>query len=175
MQDVECYHLDLYGDELKTKRHRWLDIGCGNGEFLAALARFCGSGIEAVGLEPNVDKREAACRRGLNVQCFDLDNHSERYDCISLLNVYSHLPSPPEFLLQCKRLLHPSGELLLETGDTANLSADEHYRPFYLPDHLSFPSEEIVRNILVSCGFRIMKVRKCPGTTMNTTTRESTT
>jgi hypothetical protein len=48
----------------------------------------------------------------------------------------------------------------VETGDTAELSCEEHPRPFYLPDHLSFASEGIVTSILSRCGFRIVSIKK---------------
>ena len=86
----------------------------------------------------------------------------KKYDAISLLNVYSHLPNPPAFLELLKGCLNPGGELIIETGDTANLSSKEHYRPFYLPDHLSFASEQIVLDIMKRLGFEILAVKKYP-------------
>jgi SAM-dependent methyltransferase len=153
---------DLYGNELGSRERTWLDIGCGHGEFLVALQQFSNRHVTARGLEPNRDKQKSAINRGLEVSYFDLHNHMERYDVVSLLNVYSHLPNPPEFLFLCKRLIKPGGELLLETGDTADLPSEEHYRPFYLPDHLSFASEQIVSDILQRCGFQIVSLRKYP-------------
>ena len=52
--------------------------------------------------------------------------------------------------------------MILETGDTAGLSARDHYRPFYLPDHLSFASEEIVVGILERLGYEIIRIKKYP-------------
>ncbi len=117
---------DFYGAELSQGRKSWLDIGCGNGEFILALREFSKGNVLASGLEPNVNKQKSAQDKGLNVSWFDLDNHKEKYDFISLLNVYSHLPNPPESLVRWKRLLKPDGELLLETGDTANFDSQEH-------------------------------------------------
>ena len=63
------------------------------------------------------------------------------------------------FLAQCKRLLKPGGMLVLETGDTADLPSEQHHRPFYLPDHLSFANKEIVCDILIRCGFEIHNIK----------------
>jgi SAM-dependent methyltransferase len=153
---------DLYGDELGNQERAWLDIGSGHGEFLMALRQFSKGRVSPRGLEPNRHKRRSSSNRGLQVSYFDLRSHQERYDVLSLLNVYSHLPDPPQFLLLCKSLLKPGGELLLETGDTANLPPEEHYRPFYLPDHLSFASEQIGSGILHRCGFQVVSLRKYP-------------
>ena len=58
--------------------------------------------------------------------------------------------------------LKPNGEILLETGDTAGLTADQHPRPFLLPDHLSFASAEIISKQLKNAGFDIINVHKYP-------------
>jgi SAM-dependent methyltransferase len=141
---------------------KWLDIGCGHGEFMEALSEFSERRLNIRGLEPNVKKMEKARKRGLDVIFFDIYSHEDKYDYISLLNVYSHLPNPKIFLSACHKLLNDNGELIIETGDTANLTAEEHHKPFSLPDHLSFASENILKDILVSSGFEILKVEKYP-------------
>lgn len=138
----------------------WLDVGCGHGEFLVALQQFYGGRVAARGTEPNIRKQESARARGLDVGFFDLDSHPERYDALSLLNVYSHLPDPPSFLSSLAKILNPRGWLLLQTGDSAHLSPREHYRPFGLPDHLSFASEAIIRGLLDRFGFQVTGVIK---------------
>jgi SAM-dependent methyltransferase len=153
---------DLFGDNRSLRGKRWLDIGCGFGELMLALKKFSRNELDVSGVEPNVHKTAAARRQGLNVSYFDLDQHTERYDFISLLNVYSHLPDPGKALASWKRLLKPDGELLLETGDTADMSPETHPTPYYLPDHLSFASERIVRDVLERAGFEILEVQKYP-------------
>ncbi len=138
----------------------WLDIGAGHGEFLQAIQQFLGPGLSATGLEPNANKRASAARRGLEIDYFDLDEHEKSYDFVSLLNVFSHLPDPVDALTRWKRLVKVGGELLLETGDSAGLERHDHHRPYYLPDHLSFASEEIVVGILERVGFRVLDIRK---------------
>jgi SAM-dependent methyltransferase len=146
---------------LENKK-KWLDIGCGHGEFLLAVQK-CSSGkITVKGTEPNIHKQKSAQKRGLDVGFFDIESHNFKYDIISILNVYSHLPDPPSFLKSIKKLLTPNGELFLETGDTAHLSSMDHYRPFYLPDHLSFASESIIVSILKRLNFKIISIKKYP-------------
>ncbi|SRR6266852_4186486 len=153
---------DIYHTELIDKKRTWLDVGCGHGELMMALDRFSQGHVVAKGLEPNLHKVKAASGRGLDVSYFDLSAHNQQYDVVSILNVYSHLTSPPEFLLLLKRCMKVGGELLLETGDTANLLAREHDRPFLLPDHLSFTSEEVMRGLLEKSGFDVLSVHKYP-------------
>jgi SAM-dependent methyltransferase len=152
---------DLFKGDLGNER-TWLDVGCGHGEFIAAIQEY-GSGRATVkGTEPNIHKQASAQARGLDVGFFDMESHEGEYDVISMLNVYSHLPDPPAFLKSLRKLLNPGGELILETGDTAGLAAEDHYRPFDLPDHLSFASESIVAGILERLDFEILSVNKYP-------------
>jgi len=153
---------EIYGTELKRRKQTWLDVGCGHGELLVALKEISRNNVAAKGVEPNRNKIVAARKKGLDVDCFDLASHDEHYDSISLLNVYSHLTNPAEFLRLVAQRLRPNGEVLLETGDSANLSVDEHPRPFLLPDHLSFASEQILLNMLRRTGFQIVSVSKYP-------------
>ena len=138
----------------------WLDVGCGHGEFLLAVQQYSEGGVKVTGTEPNVHKQRSAQEKGLKVDYFDIESHIKKYDVISLLNVWSHLPNPPAFLKSLMERLNPHGEIVIETGDTANFSAEENYRPFHLPDHLSFASERIVTGILTRLGFEILNVCK---------------
>jgi len=152
---------DVFKGELGDNK-TWLDIGCGHGEFIVAVQQYSQGKVSVRGTEPNVHKQKSAQERGLNVGFFDIQTHEDKYDVISLLNVYSHLPDPPAFLKSLKTLLNAGGELVLQTGDTADFTAEEHYRPFDLPDHLSFASERIVTDILSRSGFAILSISKYP-------------
>lgn len=152
---------DLYGEEIPIAGN-WLDVGCGHGEFLLAVKRFSNARIAVKGSEPNLEKQESARSRGLDVGFFDLGEHTDRYDAASLLNVYSHLPDPCALMRNIATILNPGGELVLETGDTKDLSASELPRPLYLPDHLFFATEKIVLEQLTAAGFEVIKVVKYP-------------
>ncbi len=150
--------------QVPNQGKEWLDVGCGNGEFMVAVQDYHGGRMAIVGTEPNVQKQESARKKGLDVRYFDLESHDRKYDTISLLNVYSHLPNPPAFIRTLKGLLNPGGELILQTGDTAKFSAKDHYRPFHLPDHLSFASESIVTGILERAGFCVISINRYSAT-----------
>ena len=164
LERKEIRHRRILGELFRGERAAgdWLDIGCGFGEFLAALQEVFGKELRPRGTEPNVAKIETARRRGLEVSDTDLRRHETKYDFISALNVYSHLPDPVETLGQWAKLLKPGGQLVIETGDTCDLPAWRHTKPYSLPDHLSFASEKIVSGILERLGFGIAAVVKEP-------------
>lgn len=138
---------------------RWLDIGCGHGEFLSALERRFGKQHCFIGCEPNASKVLSARARGLDVSSFSLEEHGGKYDYVSLLNVFSHLPNPRETIACWSRLIREGGCLILETGHSCHLPAEQHHKPYYLPDHLSFANREIVEGILTSIGFEVIRTR----------------
>jgi SAM-dependent methyltransferase len=153
---------DIYGESLPPGITSWLDIGCGHGEFLASLKVFCGPQLSLTGLEPNVHKASGCVGRGFDVRTCRLEDLPARFSAISLLNVFSHLQDPKGFVRECVTRLEPGGELLLETGDTAHLAAERHPRPLYLPDHLLFANEAIVRRICREVNLDVVSVHTYP-------------
>jgi 2-polyprenyl-3-methyl-5-hydroxy-6-metoxy-1,4-benzoquinol methylase len=153
---------DLYGEGYFYKSgESWLDYGCGYGEFLEALRKESGRSLRLTGLEPNEIKAASARERGLDVG-FGPSKLTGRFHYISLLNVYSHLPSPPETLTELRERLEPGGELLIETGNFAELEREQIPTKLDLPDHLSFAGERLVRRVLEKAGFRMQKIIRYP-------------
>jgi SAM-dependent methyltransferase/ribosomal protein S27E len=150
----------LYGSSLNNASGAsWLDIGCGHGEFMKALNIFSGGKIRAKGCEPNIEKVKSAKLMGLDVDSLDCDNHQTEYNFVSLLNVYSHLPNPAEKLAGWKRLVKKGGEILIETGDISGLTKHTITKPYFLPDHLSFATKDIVCGILQKIGFEVVDIK----------------
>jgi ubiquinone/menaquinone biosynthesis C-methylase UbiE len=141
---------------------RWLDVGAGFGEFLEALAHASGGTLRARGLEPNETKAASARGRGLTVTFVELSELGERFHFISLLNVLSHLPDPPAMLTRLRELLEPGGELLLQTGNFAELERAEIPVSLDLPDHLSFANERLLVRVLERAGFAVVGSRSYP-------------
>jgi len=144
---------DLFPDE--SPAGRWLDIGCGHGEFLEALRWQFGPAVAAEGLEPCRPKAAAARARGLTIRDEDGAIEPESLDAISALNVYSHLPDPVATIARWSRWLRPGGSFVIQTGDSCNLPVRHHHQPFDLPDHLSFANQRIVRSILERAGLLV--------------------
>lgn len=149
---------DFFGDnDLNKKGIEWFDIGCGYGELIEALDKYTDGNIIVKGSELNEIKIKSAQNRGLDVDFYDIDEMNHRFDVVSLFNVWSHLPDPVSFIEGLKKLLKPGGELFLETGHTSHLEPKDQQIPYYLPDHLSFASQDIVENTLKKVGFEIIE------------------
>lgn len=140
----------------------WLDVGCGYGEFLEALEVFGQGKLTLTGSEPNLVKQKAAQERGRNVTYFDLEGHAGRYDVVSLMNVYSHLPDPYAFLGDLAEVVAPGGHMLVQTGDVTGLTGQTILRPAGLPDHLTFVTQEVLDSMLTRLGLEPVRVVKYP-------------
>lgn len=149
--------------ELDRKSARWLDIGCGYGELLSAAAKLLPQGAHVEGIEPSLRKREFALSKGLKVTDAALETFpSASLDFVSLMNVFSHLPEPVEFLGQIAHVLRPGGLLIVLTGNGGEVARHEYPGPLDLPDHLIFVGETGLRSALEQSGFSVLSIHRLP-------------
>jgi len=152
---------DLYPELHRlTTPIRWLDVGAGFGELVEAIRDCAPAGSVCEGIEPMIPKAEDARRRGLPIQTLYMQDVKEKYDIVSLIDVFSHIPDFHSFLADVKKLLNPGGEVFLKTGNIADLKSREHFPgPLTLPDHLTFGGERHVHRFLTEAGFEIVSTR----------------
>jgi len=135
---------------------RWLDVGAGFGELVEVLQEILPAGSQVMGIEPMAPKALDAQARGLPVYQADLSDIAGRFDVISLINVFSHIPDFRDFLARLRPLLKDGGELFLETGNGGDLASMRDYPDLlYLPDHLVFAGEAHLRDYLKQSGFAV--------------------
>ena len=84
---------------------------------------------------------------------------AESFDVVYMRNVLSHLASPLEEFNIIHRLLKPSGYLIFETGNVAELPP-ETAGELELPDHLFHFSEATIRKLLERSGFDWIDTRR---------------
>jgi SAM-dependent methyltransferase len=135
----------------------WLDIGAGNGEFVETIRRkWPEITIEAV--EPNSVKQKSCLLSKIKVYKL-LSEVVDKYNAISLLNVWSHLPDPKSFMEEIVDKLYPGGLILIQTGNGASVTRREFPGYLYLPDHINFMSPNLVERIMNPLGFELIELR----------------
>lgn len=83
-----------------------LDVGCGSGRMLAALA---GRGISGMGIDPYAGNAER-CRR---LRAEEMDQLPERFDLVYTHYTLHHLDAPQQFPEKARSVLRPGGLLLI--------------------------------------------------------------
>jgi ubiquinone/menaquinone biosynthesis C-methylase UbiE len=141
---------------LKRRPGRVLDVGCGNGEFLATLGA---RGWEVYGTEFS----EAGCAlaRSKRITVHQGTLPSARFpdrffDVVTLWHVLEHLPEPPVELAEIGRVLRDDGLLVVEVPNSDSLTFRLCGRRWYhldLPRHLQHFTPTTLQRLLGQAGF----------------------
>lgn len=140
---------------------RLLDVGCGNGEFLAFATEL---GWQTEGLDFDPDAVRVARKRGLVVHQGNIEalgGRSQYYDAITLSHVIEHVHKPIAMLSRCRSLLKPGGLLWLETPNLTS-AGYARYGQAWLgldpPRHLVLFTWSSLRSALNRAGFAEIQV-----------------
>ena len=149
---------------------RVLDLGCGAGQFSAALAQ---AGAQTVGVDVAAEALRRAAQRvpGLDLRLWrdgeplPLDDSS--VDTVWAGEVIEHVVDVAPWLSEVRRVLRPHGMLLLTTPHHGPLTMlqlglsqrrfAEHFEP--RSDHVRFFSPRTLRALLLDLGFDVGQLR----------------
>jgi len=135
----------------------WLDVGAGFGEIIQAVSALAPANSSIEGIEPMKPKVALARKLNLNVKEGYLEQVDKTFNFISFINVFSHLDNIDDFLKECNNHLADSGELIIETGNMADLkSASNAPGELDLPDHLMFAGEKHIIGFLERNNFEVL-------------------
>lgn len=141
---------------------RLLDIGCGDGLFLAACQN--GDWVR-LGLDPSLDALASAQTRtvdGLAQGHADsLPFASDSLDVITMFHVLEHLPDPHRCLREVRRALRPAGLLVVQVPNAGSLQRyifGRSWAGFDVPRHLANYDVQNLRAVLSSNGFNPVEV-----------------
>ena len=123
-------------DSFKTSSKNILDVGSGTGDFL----KVCKNNSWSVfGVEPNLDARNIAAKKGITLQ----ENLSElkniQFDVITLWHVLEHVEDLSTYISTLNKLLSKDGKLLIAVPNFKSEDANyykEFWAAFDVPRHL---------------------------------------
>jgi SAM-dependent methyltransferase len=151
LADEHVRHLSL-----SSGRPRLLDVGCGEGEFVAEMASL---GWDAQGMDPTADAVDAARRREVRVTQGDLTDvvlEQGVFDAITFRLVFEHIPDPVGGLCACHRALKAGGVVWIATPniDSDASRAFGHAWIFLEPPrHAVLYTPASLDRLLRQCGF----------------------
>jgi ubiquinone biosynthesis O-methyltransferase len=107
-----------------VKGHDVLDIGCGTGILVAALAV---SGRTVTGVDGSAAKIEIARENYSDLDAqfkhvmFESVEFEPEFDTVIATNVLEHVDSPAEFIAMCRGALRPGGRLIFTVPNATSL------------------------------------------------------
>ncbi|MDP2641537.1 MAG: class I SAM-dependent methyltransferase [Candidatus Yanofskybacteria bacterium] len=150
------YHkkfLERWGDK---KGKTILDVGCGAGEFLAALQA---RGWNVWGVDFDRRAIQAAKRHFRLDQVFAMelgkffkDVETPQFDVITCFEVIEHVDDPRKLMENIQNKLHPGGKVILSTPSRERFFANLNTWDFP-PNHLTRWNKEAVARLLRPFGF----------------------
>jgi len=147
--------------ESRIEVGRILDVGCAAGTFLDVMVNWDCHGIEYPSKAGNI----ARDKYGENIYLGALDDYPEQralFDCVTLFDVFDHMPNPVEALTKCSGLLRPGGLLVVKVHDIGCLFAKLSGSRFYAivpPAHLFYYDRRTLSRTLNKAGFEVVDVR----------------
>lgn len=160
--------LDRFGRHLHLKHGdrsslALMDVGCGNGEFLALAGSM---GIKARGIDPDPKAVSYAESRSLDVRLggFDLlsKEHSS-YDIVTMNQVIEHVFDQRELLSNCFGALKDGGLLWLAYPNPQAIGLSvfkDAWCALHPPYHICLTSQKQMRKMLGEAGFRDIRVHR---------------
>ncbi len=137
---------------------RLLDVGCGNGTFLANMKDL---GWRVLGVEIDENAAQVARQRyGLEVlpgTLAEAEFPDQTFDVVTLRHVIEHVFDPVLLLGECARVLKPGGRLLITTPNVESLAHAlfrENWRGLEPPRHLMLFSPATLAQCAEKAGFR---------------------
>ncbi len=143
---------------------RLLDVGCGAGDYLAAMASL---GWECSGIDLSETALSLAHGKvpGARLHRGTVENAPfprQAFEVVTLWHTLEHLPDPLKALDRIHDLLAPEGRLLVAVPNIESAEArllGTRWAEIDIPGHLFFFSSQTLQRMLRKAGFTSIKVR----------------
>ena len=138
-----------------------LDIGCGNGHFLAA-AKEKGWNINGVELDPETAARAAKLTGHTIAPSLNEIDSEKKFQVITLWHVLEHVYELDEYFQFFKSRLAKDGKLLLALPNPASFDAnyfEEYWAAYDVPRHIYHFTPATISALAAKYGFSLRKSR----------------
>lgn len=145
-----------------------LDVGCGDGHFLASLE--IGEHCQLYGVDFNETAIQLASNKGINAHhglFLDLMEDVGSFDLIVMNNYLEHVLDPREELRYANQLLRPGGTLIGETPNFASFDRfifGRYWGGNHVPRHTFQFDSRSLELLLLNAGFKEVSVKCQPST-----------
>ncbi len=149
--------LNLINSE-QSQKGKILDIGAGTGDFLLTAKN---DGWNVIGVEPSERAKNIAKQKGISFveEISELENNS--FDVITMWHVLEHVPNLELQIQELKRLLKPTGTLIIAVPNFKSFDA-KHYGEFWaafdVPIHFWHFSKKAIKSLFEKVDMKLEKV-----------------
>lgn len=145
-------------DKYNLKGKKFLEVGCGQGEFLNVLTEFP---VEAYGIENKKDLVELAREKGLNVKNRFMENEDTKIECAPFdvflsFNFLEHQPNPNDMLKGIYNNLSDNGMGLITVPSFEYILENDGYYEL-IRDHIAYFTFDTITFLLEKNGFIVLE------------------
>ena len=145
-------------NSLQPAKGRILDIGAGTGDFLAVAKQ---NGWSTIGVEPSEKAKAIASKKGVDFVDATAALENQSFDVITMWHVLEHVPDLDNQIKELKRLLKPSGSLIIAVPNFKSFDA-KYYGAFWaaydVPIHFWHFSKKAIQSLFQKENIQLEKV-----------------
>ncbi|EJG00946.1 class I SAM-dependent methyltransferase [Flavobacterium sp. F52] len=142
----------------QPKKGKLLDIGAGTGDFLLTAKN---DGWETIGVEPSDRAKNIAKEKGISFVEETSALESNSLDVITMWHVLEHVPNLEVQIQELKRLLKPTGTLIVAVPNYKSFDAG-HYETFWaaydVPIHFWHFSKKSIQLLFERVDMKLEKI-----------------
>lgn len=149
--------LNLINSE-QSQKGKILDIGAGTGDFLLTAKN---DGWNVIGVEPSERAKNSAKQKGISFveEIIQLENNS--FDVITMWHVLEHVPNLELQIQELKRLLKPTGTLIVAVPNFKSFDANyygEFWAAYDVPIHFWHFSKKAIKMLFEKVDMKLEKI-----------------
>ena len=142
----------------QPNKGRILDIGAGTGDFLSVAKK---DGWQTIGVEPSTKAKSIAINKGVSFVELTTELENNSFDVISMWHVLEHVPDLDKQIKELKRLLKPTGTLIIAVPNFKSFDA-KYYGKFWaafdVPIHFWHFSKTAIKLLFEKEKMKLEKV-----------------
>jgi len=154
-------HFDGLSESIAQSRYGFvIDIGSNDGVLLKPLTE---RGVRCIGIDPSENVSAIANKRGLKTEVGFFDRNmatkiSQNYepaDLVTASSVFTHLENPLEFFDDVKKIIKPTGSVIIEVEYLPKIFSEIAFERFYF-DRPHYYSLRALSKIGEARGFKVV-------------------
>jgi 2-polyprenyl-3-methyl-5-hydroxy-6-metoxy-1,4-benzoquinol methylase len=142
----------------QPNKGRILDIGAGTGDFLSVAKK---DGWQTIGVEPSTKAKSIAINKGVSFVELTTELENNSFDVISMWHVLEHVPDLDKQIKELKRLLKPTGTLIIAVPNFKSFDAKQYgkfWAAFDVPIHFWHFSKTAIKLLFEKEKMKLEKV-----------------